>query len=107
MQRGLVNLLARLGLAFAAIATATVLTMLLWRFHVAALPRIAPFFFLVAVLASSWKGGYTGGIASVFFAACINSLVTRRDLDLTQVDPYRVALLLLLSIAAGWIESHR
>jgi signal transduction histidine kinase len=101
------NLLWRLGLAFAMIASATVVTIVLWKFQLTALPRVAPFLFLVAVLASSWAGGYTAGIASVFFTACINSILTRRALDLTQVDPYRVSLLLLLSVAVSWIEAHR
>jgi signal transduction histidine kinase len=105
MQRGLISLLWRLGLAFGTIATATVLTIVLWRLHAEALPRIAPFLFLCAVLASSWVGGYTAGFASVLFANGVSSLLMRRDL--AQVDPYRLALLLLLSGAVSWIEHHR
>lgn len=106
MQR-VVSLLGRVGVAFAAIAMATVVSMVLRRFDAAALPRIAPFLFLVAVLTSAWVAGYVGAVSSVFFAVCLSILITRRRLDLTQVDFYRVSLLLLLSLAVSWIESHR
>jgi signal transduction histidine kinase len=106
MRRKLLDALRQLGLAFAAVAMATMLTILLWRFHFAGLPRFAPFLYLVVILACSWRGGYIAGIASIFFTLCVNSLLTRRTLDLTQVDPYRASLLLLLSVATSWIQAH-
>jgi signal transduction histidine kinase len=107
MQRKLLDVLRQLGLAFAVVAMATLLTILLWRFHFQGLPRLAPFLYLIVVLTCAWRGGYVAGIASICFSLCIGSLLTRRTLDLTQVDPYRAALLFLLSIAVSWIESHR
>jgi signal transduction histidine kinase len=101
------DVLGRLGMAFGAVATATLLTILCRKFQLVAAQRVGPFFFLGAVLACSWLGGYTGGIISVVFSACISVLLTRRTLDFSQVDPYRFALLVLLSSAVSWIASHR
>src|ERR1700733_11808700 len=84
MQRRLLDLLWRLGLAFGAVAAATVLTLVVWRFSVGVAPRVAPFFFLGAVLACAWSGGYTAGIASVLFTTIVGNLVTKRTLDIAQ-----------------------
>jgi len=100
------GLLKGLGLAFGAIATATFLTILLFRLQLSAFTRLAPFFFLVAVMACSWVGGYVSGIPSVLFATAISLIFTRRTFDPSQ-DLYRIALLILLSGAVSWIASHR
>ncbi len=105
MRRRIINVVREVGLAFAAIATATVLTLLLWRFEASALPRIAPFLFLAAILICSWSGGYVSGVTSIVFATAIGNLLTKRDP--TQIDPYRLALILLLSGAVSWIADHR
>ena len=105
MQRKLLNVLGQLGLAFAAIAVATLITLLLYRFGFEA-RRYAPFLFLAAVLACSWRG-YTAGVSSVIFTSCISVILTRRTLDLSQIDPYRLSLLILLSASVSWIASHR
>ena len=101
------NLLWRLGLGFAAVAAASFVTLVLWRLQVSEIQRIAPFLFLFAVLASAWIGGYVAGIASVLFSAVINVLFTKRNFDPSQIESYRIALLLLISCAVSWIESHR
>ena len=98
--------LRRLGVAFAAVAMATVITLLLVRSGLPA-PRFAPFLFMGAVLGSAWFASYTGAVSSVFFATCIATLMTRRQLDFSQIDLYRTSLILLLALAASWIESHR
>src|ERR1019366_1765965 len=107
MHRRLMNLLWRLGLGFAAVAAATFVTLVLWRLQVSEFLRIVPFLFLFAVLASAWIGGYVAGIASVLFSAVINVLFTKRNFDPSQIESYRIALLLLISCAVSWIESHR
>jgi len=100
------SLLKGLGLAFGAIATATLLTILVFRFQILAFARLAPFFFLVAVMACSWVGGYAAGIPSVLFATGLSVIFARRTFDPSQ-DLYRVALLILVSGAVSWIASHR
>jgi len=105
MQRRLINVLWRLGLGLGTVVAAIALTMLLSRWHVSALPKVAPYFFLIAVLASAWWGGYIGGITSVLLAAVLS--VSKRNFDLSQIEYYRFALLLLISIAISWIEAHR
>jgi signal transduction histidine kinase len=107
MQRTLVNLLWRLGLAFGTIAAAVILTVLLRRFDIAQAAHLAPFFFLAAVLACSWVGGYTAGISSVLFALGFATLFSRREFDFRQIDPYRMAILLLVSATISWIAAHR
>jgi signal transduction histidine kinase len=107
MQRGLMNLLKRLGLGLGGVAAATLVTLVLYRFHVPALPRVVPFLFLFAVLASSWRGGYVAGIASVLFAVLITAVLTKKPLNSAPIEYYRGALLLLLSCAVSWIEAHR
>jgi signal transduction histidine kinase len=106
MQRRLASLLRRLGLAFGAIAAATVLTLVLFRLNLSAPARIGPFLFLCAVLACSWFGGYVSGIASVLFSLTLTVILAKRNFDHTQVELFRTALLLLLSCAVSWIESH-
>src|SRR3954467_15767739 len=106
MQSRLMSLLKGLGLAFGAIATATLLTILIFRFQISAFARLAPFFFLIAVMACSWVGGYAAGIPSVLFATGISLIFTRRTFDPSQ-DLYRIALLILVSGAVSWIASHR
>jgi signal transduction histidine kinase len=106
MRQRVLDVLRGLVVAFAAIATATVLTIVLWRLQVDALTRVAPFFFLIAVLACSWAGGYTAGISSVIFAHIITLMVSRRAFD-PGADLYRLALLLMTSAAVSWIAAHR
>ncbi len=105
MQRRLVSLLWRLGLGFGAVAAATLLTLLLFALHVPDLPRIAPFLFLCAILACSWFGGYTAGIASIL--ATVALTLTRKTIGFSEVDFFRVALVLLLASVVSWIESSR
>ena len=102
----MMNLLWRLGLAFGAVAAATVLTIVLYKSHLPT-PRIAPFFFLFAVLLCAWRGGYVSGITSVLFATVISVLLTRRSIEPSQIEYYRVALLLLIACSVSWIEGHR
>jgi signal transduction histidine kinase len=101
------NLLWRSGLGFGAVAAATVLSLVLRRLDASAVPRIVPFLFLVAVLASAWVGGYAAGIASALFSAFIGVLFTRRTFDPSQIEYYRFSLLLLMACAVSWIESQR
>ncbi len=107
MQRRLIDLLRRLGLAVGSIAAATVLTLVVYQVHAPAAPRFGPFFFLLAVLACAWRGGYLAGIASVAAMAAVGAFVTRRAVNPTQIDFYRMSLLLLISCGVSWIESHR
>jgi signal transduction histidine kinase len=106
MRRRLMNLLWRLGLAFGTVAAATILTIVLYRSHLPA-ARIAPFFFLSAMLFCAWTGGYVSGIAAVLFASVISVLLTRRTFDPSLIEYYRVALLLLIACGVSWIEAHR
>ena len=107
MQRRLVTVLRQLGIAFAAIACATLAYFILYRLDLAGPNRIAPFLLLIAVLASSWFGGYVSGIASVLFAAAITGWLTKKTFEHTQLEWSRLTLLLLLACAVSWIESHR
>src|SRR4051812_39915888 len=101
------DVLTRIGLALGAVATATLIFLIAWRLQIGALQRVGPFLFLAAVLASSWFGGYIGGIAAVLFATAISTLFSKGTINPTQFEPYRLALLLLLSSAVSWIEAHR
>src|ERR1700759_3387058 len=106
MKPRAMNLLWRGGVALSLIMAATVITTVLWQFHFPGLPRLVPFLFLVAILASSWIGGYVAGVTSVVVASLLGLALTRRSLDLTQIEYFRVFLLLLLSCAVSWIEAH-
>src|SRR5262249_40001276 len=105
-MRRIGDILARIGLAFAAIAVVSLISMLTWRLHLTAMQRVGPFLFLVAILTCSWFGGHISGISSVLFAVFITSLVGRNAAN-PQFDPYRLALLMLLAVAVSWIEAHR
>jgi signal transduction histidine kinase len=101
------SLLRQLGIAFGAIAGATVLTIVLFQFNPAGTARVAPFLYLFAVLACAWFGGYLSGIASILISVAVTALLTKKGFEPSQVELFRLALLLLLSCAVSWIESHR
>lgn len=107
MQRRLIDLLRRLGMALGAVVVATVLTLALYQFHAPSVPRIAPFLFLFVVLACAWRCGYAGGIASIVATVVVSTLLTKRTFNPAQIDFYRLSLLLLISCGVSWIETHR
>ena len=103
MRSRLLNLLRRIGLAFVAIAVATLITLLLWSAHFASLRSVVPILYLGAILTSSWLGGYASGIGSVLFAFCVN-VILGREFDLAEIYPIRAVLVLLLSLSVSWMR---
>ena len=104
MQHRLLDLLWRPALALAAIASATVITVVLWRLDIFTLQHVAPFMYLLAVLICSWLGGYTAGITAVVLTIGASTVFTRNH---ATADPYRFVMLLLISCSVSWIEAHR
>jgi len=103
MQGAILRVLARIGLAFVTVASATVLMVLLARMAPpGVVPHLSPFVLLAAVLGCSWVGGYPAGIACVCSVTLITQVLLHRP-----IDPYRLALLTLVSVSVSWIAAHR
>jgi signal transduction histidine kinase len=103
----LINVLWRLGLAFGTVAAATVLTIVLYRAEFPGIARVAPFFFLSAVLFCAWRGGYVAGVASVLLSTVLSLALSRRRFEASQIEYYRASVLLMIACAVSWIETHR